>query len=70
MDPTQKMNQLLTRAQVISSIVWAVLMLVCSQVLSKSFKEISLLLICGFFVEFLLINSSKKLVKSFANKVE
>ncbi len=70
MDPTQKMNQLLTRVQVISSIVWAVLMMVCSQVLSESFKEISLLLICGFFVEFLLINSSKKLVKSFANKVE
>ena len=59
MENTKKVIQILTQIQIISSIVWAILMLICYQVLGESFKEISLILICGFFIEFLLINSSK-----------
>ena len=59
MEKTKKSIQILTRIQIISSIVWAILLLVCYQVLGESYKEISLILICGFFIEFLLISSSK-----------
>lgn len=59
MENTKKLIQILTRIQIISSIVWAILLLICYQVLGESYKEISLILICGFFVEFLLISSSK-----------
>ena len=63
MENTKKLTQILTRIQIISSIVWAILRLVCYQVLGESNKEISLILICGFFIEFLLISSSKNILK-------
>lgn len=63
MENTKKLIQILTRIQIISSIVWAILLIVCYQVLGKSNKEISLFLICGFFIEFLLISSSKNNLK-------
>ncbi len=63
MENTKKLIQILTRIQIISSIVWAILLIVCYQVLGESHKEISLILICGFFIEFLLINSSKNNLK-------
>ncbi|MFT5167643.1 MAG: hypothetical protein ACI8P3_002881 [Saprospiraceae bacterium] len=66
MENTKKLNQVFTRIQIISSIVWAISLIICSQVLGESYKEISLILICGFFIEFLLINSSKKLLHSIA----
>jgi hypothetical protein len=64
MENTRGLNQILRRVQIISSIVWAILLLVCSQILGESYKEISLILICGFFIEFLLINSSKNCLKN------
>jgi len=63
MENTKKLIQVLTRIQIISSIVWAILLLICYQVLGESYKEISLVLICGFFIEFLLISSSKNNLK-------
>ena len=63
MENTKKLIQILTRIQIISSIVWAILLIICYQVLGESYKEISLILICGFFIEFLLINSSKNSLK-------
>ncbi len=63
MENTKTIIQILTRIQIISSIVWAILLIVCYQVLGESYKEISLILICGFFIEFLLINSSKNNLK-------
>ncbi len=63
MENTKKLIQILTRIQIISSIVWAILLLICYQVLGESYKEISLVLICGFFIEFLLISSSKNNLK-------
>lgn len=63
MENTKRTIQILTRIQIISSIVWAILLIVCYQVLDESYKEISLILICGFFIEFLLIKSSKNNLK-------
>lgn len=63
MENTKKLIQILTRIQIISSIVWATLLIVCYQILGESFKEISLILICSFFIEFLLISSSKNSLK-------
>ena len=63
MENTKKLMQILTRIQIISSIVWAIVLLICYQVLGESYKEISLILICGFFIEFLLISSSKNNLK-------
>ena len=63
MENTKKLIQILTRIQIISSIVWAILLIICYQILGESYKVISLILICGFFVEFLLISSSKNNLK-------
>ncbi len=63
MENTKKLIQILTRIQIISSIVWAISLLVCYKILGESYKEISLTLICGFFIEFLLISSSKNNLK-------
>ncbi|SDX73115.1 hypothetical protein [Flavobacterium degerlachei] len=64
MENTKKLIQILTRIQIISSIVWAILLIACYQVLGESYKEISIMLICGFFIEFLLISSSKNNLKN------
>ncbi len=63
MKTTKELIQVLTRIQIISSMVWAILLIVCYQVLGESNKEVSLMLICGFFIEFLLISSSKNNLK-------
>ena len=63
MKNTKELIQVLTKIQIISSIVWAILLIVCYQVLGEYYKEISLILICGFFIEFLLISSSKNNLK-------
>lgn len=63
MKNTKKLIQILTRIQIISSIVWAILLIICYQILGESYKEISLILICGFFIEFLFISSSKNNLK-------
>ena len=47
----------------LSSIVWAAMMIVASVVLKESYKEVSLLLISGYLIEFLLISSSKNALK-------
>lgn len=63
MENKKKLIQILTRIQIISSIVWAIVLIVVYQVLGELSKEISLILICGFFIEFLLISSSKNNLK-------
>jgi len=67
MENTKNTIQLFTRIQLISSIVWAVIMIVCALVLKGSYKEISLILITGYLVEFLLISSSKNKLKKVEN---
>ena len=65
----KKVNQILTRNQIISSIIWAIVILACSYSLGSSNKGIIYILIAGFFVEFLRITSSNKALKK-ANKQE
>jgi hypothetical protein len=60
----KKLNQTFKRMQVISSVIWAITLIVCSQILGESYKEISLILICGFFIQLLLIKSSKNGLES------
>ena len=59
----KQVNQILTRNQIISSIIWAIVILACSYSLRSSNKEISYILIAGFFIEFLRITSSNKALK-------
>lgn len=53
----KKINQILTRNQIISSLIWAVVILACS---FSSNEDIFYILIAGFFIEFLRISSSNK----------
>ncbi|MGA8263634.1 MAG: hypothetical protein WB779_04250 [Ignavibacteriaceae bacterium] len=64
-----EINQILTKNQILSSIIWAIVILACSYVLESSNKAISYILIAGFFIEFLRITSSNKALKK-ANKQE
>jgi hypothetical protein len=57
---TKKLNHLLTRNQIISSVVWATVILACSYKIDGENKEITYILISGFFIEFLRISSSNK----------
>ncbi|MCZ4318394.1 hypothetical protein O4H26_05270 [Aequorivita viscosa] len=67
---SKKLKQILTRIQIISGTIWAMLLIICYQVLGESFKEISLILIAGYFIEFLFIGLSKgKLNKSESDKL-
>ncbi len=59
---------MLTTIQIVSSIIWAILLFACQQVLGESFKAVSLFIICAFFMEFLLISSMKNKLKKMANE--
>jgi len=69
MDKKMEINQILTRNQILSSIIWAIVILACSYVLESSNKGVIYILIAGFFIEFLRITSSNKALKK-ANKQE
>jgi len=57
-----KIISALTRNQIISSVVWALVILACSISMGSTKKEILYILIAGFFVEFLRISSFNKTV--------
>ena len=59
----KKVNQILTRNQIISSIIWAIVILLSSYTLESSNQGITNILIAGFFVEFLRISSTNKTIK-------
>ena len=56
----KKVNQILARNLIISSIIWAVVIIACSY---SSNKEITNILIAGAFVELIRIFSSNKEIK-------
>jgi len=60
MNKKKKINRSLTRNLIISSIVWAAVIIGCSVNSGGSNKEILYVLIAGFFVEFLRITSFNK----------
>jgi hypothetical protein len=68
MKNTKKLNQMLTRNLIISSIVWASVILGCSLNSGSSNKEITYIPISGFFVEFLRITSYNKSLKKANNQ--
>ena len=59
----KKVNRILTRNLILSSIIWAIVILGCSFKLGSSNKEILYILLSGFFIEFLRISSSNKSLK-------
>ena len=63
MKNTKKINRMLTRNQIISSVVWATVILACSFSSVSTSKEITYILISGFFIEFLRISSTNKSLK-------
>jgi hypothetical protein len=69
MENTKKMKQFLTNTIIINSIVWATVMVVSYFILGDAYKKISLILLTGFFIEFLRYNSAKnKLDKTTSKK--
>ncbi len=68
MNTKKKMNQALTRNQIISSIVWAAVILACSFNHGSSNNQIMYILLSGFFIEFLRISSFNKSVKKNNNE--
>ena len=66
----KKVNQILTRNQIISSIIWASVILSCSYTLESSNQGITNILIAGFFVEFLRISSTNKTIKKAFKQAE
>ncbi len=58
----KKLNPILTRNLIISSIVWASVILACTLNEGNSKKEIVYILISGFFIEFLRISSFNKTI--------
>ena len=68
MNTKKKVNRTLTRNIIISSIVWASVILACSLNPGGLSKEMTIILISGFFVEFLRMTSSNKLVKKEINE--
>ena len=59
----KKTNRMLTRNQIISSVVWATVILACYFSSVNTSKEITYILISGFFIEFLRISSTNKSLK-------
>jgi len=70
MNTKKKVNRMLAINIIISSIVWASVILACALNPEGSSKKITLILISGFFVEFLRMTSSNKLVKKEINEEE
>ncbi len=64
----KRVNQILTRNIIISSVIWASVILACTLNPVNSNKEILYILISGFFVEFLRMTSSNKLLKKYNQK--
>ncbi len=69
MENTKKTKQFLSNTIIINSIVWATVMIVSYLILGEAYKKISLILLSGFFIEFLRYNSAKnKLDKTTSKK--
>ena len=59
MENTKKIKQFLSNTLIINSIVWATVMVVSYIVLGDDYQKISYILLSGFFIEFIRINSAK-----------
>jgi len=69
MENTKKVKQFLSNTIIINSIIWATVMIVSYFILGENYQKISYILLSGFFIEFLRINSVKnKLNKTTSKK--
>jgi hypothetical protein len=60
MENSKKIKQFLSNTIIINSIVWATVMIVSYFILGDAYKKISYILLSGFFIDFLRMNSAKK----------
>jgi preprotein translocase subunit SecG len=59
MENSKKIKQFLSKTIIINSIVWATVMIVSYMILGDAYEKISYILLSGFFIEFLRMNSVK-----------
>ena len=68
MENTKKIKQFLSQTIIINSIVWATVMIVSYLILGDAYKKINLILLSGFFIEFIRISSAKNNLKKTSSK--
>ena len=59
----KKINIMLSRNKIMSSLIWAAVIFACSLSSVNTSKEITYILLSGFFIESLRISSSNKSLK-------
>lgn len=59
MEYTKKVKKFLSNTIIFSSIVWATVMIVSYFILGDTYEKINYILLSGFFIEFIRINSVK-----------
>jgi len=70
MENTKKTKQFLSNTIIINSIVWATVMIVSYFILGEAYKQISFILLSGFFIQFLRYNSAKNKLDKITSKKE
>lgn len=69
MEYTKKTKKFLSNTIIINSIVWATVMIVSYFILGDAYEKINYILLSGFFIEFIRMNSAKnKLDKTTSKK--
>ena len=63
MNTKKKVHRILSRNLLMSSIVWAAIILGCSLIRENGNNNITYILISGYFIEFLRITSANKSIK-------
>jgi len=63
MKTKKKLIRNTTRNQIISSVVWAIVIIACAYNSESGNKQITYILLSGFFIEFLRISSFNKSIK-------
>lgn len=68
MENTSKTKRFLNNTIIINSMVWALVMIVSYLILGDAYKKISLILLAGFFIEFLRYSSIKNNLNKTSSK--
>jgi hypothetical protein len=68
MENRKKIKQFLSNTIIINSIVWATVMIVSYFILGDAYKKISYILLSGFFIDFLRMNSAKNKLEKTPSK--
>ncbi len=68
MENTKKLKQFLSNTIIINSLVWATVMIASYFILGENYQKINYILLSGFFIEFLRINSEKNKLNTTTSK--